>query len=67
MPKCRKCGAEIEWVLTKRGKNMPVDKGTEVSHFKTCPDAEYFSGEYHYKKEKHIQRRLGEFIKEEKK
>lgn len=25
MPQCRSCGAQIDWVVTKAGKNMPVD------------------------------------------
>lgn len=25
MSKCRGCGADIEWVKTRTGKNMPVD------------------------------------------
>jgi hypothetical protein len=41
--KCRGCGAEIYWVETKSGKNMPVNRdGT--SHFATCPKADEFRG-----------------------
>jgi len=49
---CKSCGAEIVWMKTQRGKNIPVDaetiddKGAEVfdpdtmtTHFETCPDA----------------------------
>ena len=48
---CRTCGAEIVWLRTASGKNMPVDAtswepGDEtfepqrhVSHFATCPQA----------------------------
>lgn len=25
MAKCRGCGAEIDWIRTRAGKNMPVD------------------------------------------
>ena len=25
MARCRGCGAEIEWIRTRAGKNMPVD------------------------------------------
>lgn len=25
MSQCRSCHAEIEWVVTERGKNMPID------------------------------------------
>ena len=50
MAKCRSCGAEIVWVKTLQGKNMPIDAETDdgsglfdhnvhVSHFATCPDA----------------------------
>jgi hypothetical protein len=52
--KCRSCGAEIVWLKTINGKNMPVDAETfedgdelfepkrHTSHFATCPDAEKF-------------------------
>lgn len=50
--KCRSCGAEIVWLRTKSGNNMPVDAETvdhndymfdpakHRSHFATCPDAD---------------------------
>lgn len=25
MAECRSCGAKIEWIQTKKGKNMPID------------------------------------------
>lgn len=25
MPKCKSCGAEIEWIKTDKGKNAPID------------------------------------------
>lgn len=25
MPECRSCGAPVKWVLTRKGKRMPVD------------------------------------------
>ena len=31
---CKACGAEIEWVKTKKGKNMPVNP----SEFPLIPD-----------------------------
>jgi hypothetical protein len=42
---CRSCGAEIIWVLTPAGNNMPIDEPEEigdkaVSHFSTCPDSD---------------------------
>ncbi len=53
MPQCRSCGAEIEWLRTKEGKNTPVDakpvfietrNGDPIegyrSHFATCPNAD---------------------------
>lgn len=48
---CRSCGAQIVWLKTSKGSNMPVDvvgvKPEEtifepqrhVSHFATCPNA----------------------------
>ena len=37
--KCKSCGAEVWWIRTFSGKNMPVDRdGT--SHFATCPHAD---------------------------
>jgi len=52
MSECRSCGAEIVWLKTSAGKNIPVDAdtvadaGAEIfdpdtmmSHFATCPDA----------------------------
>lgn len=29
MSRCRSCGAEIIWIRTKAGKQMPVDTKTE--------------------------------------
>jgi hypothetical protein len=38
---CRGCGAKVIWIVTKAGRNMPVDSdGT--SHFATCPQAKQF-------------------------
>lgn len=49
---CRSCGAPVVWVVTARGKRMPLDPPLvtvvdddgrthrgRVSHFATCPDA----------------------------
>ena len=48
---CRSCGAEIFWLKTVNGKNMPVnplevlpddslfDHKRHISHFATCPSA----------------------------
>lgn len=53
--KCRSCGADIVWMKTKKGKNIPVDydhtndpettvfdPDTMTTHFETCPDADKF-------------------------
>lgn len=37
--KCRSCAAAIWWVLTPKGKRMPVNPATDDSHFATCPQA----------------------------
>lgn len=53
MSKCKSCNAEIIWLKTAAGKNMPVDADTyhgeeqfdrekHQSHFATCPDADKF-------------------------
>lgn len=52
MAQCKSCGAEIEWLKTKSGKSLPVDKkpvwvqGSAGpfecfrTHFETCPNAD---------------------------
>ena len=52
MPKCKSCGATINFVLTNNGKHMPVETGIgkllvkgeiiegQVPHWINCPDAE---------------------------
>jgi hypothetical protein len=40
--KCKGCGAEIVWYRTPKGKMTPLDEGTLVSHFGTCPKAQDF-------------------------
>lgn len=35
---CSSCGAQIWWIKTKNGSNMPVS-GSGVSHFSDCPNA----------------------------
>ena len=53
MPKCRSCNAEIVWLKSKKGKNIPVDAETyhgetefdskkHRAHFATCSDAEKY-------------------------
>jgi hypothetical protein len=50
---CSSCHADIVWLLTAKGKRMPVDaatvkpgdylfepNGEHVSHFATCPSAQ---------------------------
>lgn len=39
---CKKCGADIEWWTTPRGKKMPTDSGTARPHWGTCPEADSF-------------------------
>lgn len=38
--KCSSCPQMIVWVKTRSGSSMPVDVGTDVSHFSTCPNAD---------------------------
>lgn len=54
--KCRSCKANIIWMKSLSGKNVPVDADsvpdnitklifnptTMIAHFATCPDAEKF-------------------------
>lgn len=35
---CRSCGATVFWIVTPRGRKMPVD-GDGTSHFASCPHA----------------------------
>lgn len=55
MSKCKACGADITWMKTEAGKNIPVDtdtvgdfgadvfdKETMTAHWATCPDADKF-------------------------
>lgn len=49
MTKCRKCGAEIEFVRMKSGKHMPVDPGKKPvrlggSEIYITPDGETLRG-----------------------
>jgi hypothetical protein len=39
---CRRCHAEIEFWNTPKRKLTPLDAGTLVSHFATCPNAKDF-------------------------
>ena len=39
---CRGCGAPIEWWLTPRNANMPLDPKTMVPHWGSCPAREQF-------------------------
>lgn len=48
---CRSCGAEMTWWETPRGKKLPMNRGTAVAHFTTCPNAD-----------EHRSRASGEFI-----
>lgn len=38
---CKGCGATIFWIITKKGKKMPVDPDG-ASHFATCSKAGKF-------------------------
>jgi hypothetical protein len=38
--KCRTCGADIEWWISPNNKKIPMDHGTAIAHFTTCPDAD---------------------------
>jgi hypothetical protein len=52
--KCRGCGEDVIWLVTRNGKNMPIDAATvrpgdtmfdpvhHSSHFDTCPKADKF-------------------------
>lgn len=37
---CSSCQARVMWVITPAGRKMPVDPGTDFSHFATCPNAD---------------------------
>ena len=37
---CRSCGEPIAWVLTAKGKKMPVELTSKEAHFARCPDAQ---------------------------
>lgn len=41
--KCKSCGADILWVLTKKGFRAPINQDG-VSHFATCPQAAGWGG-----------------------
>lgn len=32
MSQCRSCGAEIMWVVTSKGKRMPIDFDEDLKH-----------------------------------
>lgn len=37
-----RCGEQIEWWRTKRGKAIPLNPETKEPHFATCVEAERF-------------------------
>lgn len=47
---CRSCGAMIWWVITPRGRAMPIDPPEEEgdslveSHFTSCPQGKTWQG-----------------------
>lgn len=36
--RCRSCSATVFWIVTPRGRKMPLD-GDGTSHFVSCPQA----------------------------
>jgi hypothetical protein len=36
--RCRSCGAEMLWVVTRNGRHAPYDRDGK-SHFASCPEA----------------------------
>lgn len=40
--KCSSCKAEIEFWRTPKGRLIPLDAGTLVTHFSTCPNADKY-------------------------
>lgn len=43
MPNCRNCGAEIQFIKTKNGKNMPFD--TDLVNSDYCEDGIFLADE----------------------
>ena len=39
---CRSCNQPIGWIVTPKGRRMPLNMDTLESHFATCPDAKKF-------------------------
>ncbi len=39
---CSKCRASIEWWITPKNRKTPLDSGTLITHFATCPNAAEF-------------------------
>ena len=39
---CRACGEPIEWWETPKAKRIPMNHGTAVPHWSTCPNADDF-------------------------
>ena len=39
---CRACRADIEWWETPSGKKIPMNHGTAIPHWSTCPNADDF-------------------------
>lgn len=40
--RCKSCHAEIAWYRTPNDKPIPLDEGTLVPHWTTCPDRDKF-------------------------
>jgi hypothetical protein len=39
---CKGCSATIDWYKTDKSKYMPLNAGTDVPHWSTCPNREQF-------------------------
>lgn len=39
---CKSCKAELAWYETPNGKAIPLDEGTLLPHWTTCPDADKY-------------------------
>ena len=42
---CKGCGADIEWWTTPNNKKIPMDHGTAIPHWSTCPNAKDFKSD----------------------
>jgi hypothetical protein len=42
LAQCKGCGVDIEWWETPKGKKIPMNHGTAVPHWSTCPQSQDF-------------------------